>query len=96
MKTFLKILLAILVVAVAVKLLPLLMIPVVLGLVAFGLIALLLTGGVAFIASVGVGLLGALFALTVTLAAILSPIWVPILAVIGLISLIRRNRRARA
>ncbi len=80
MKTFLKILVLALLALVVIKLFPLLMIPVVVALVGLLIAGAALAGG-------------ALVVLMVTLAllAALSPIWIPVLVVIGLISLIRRT-----
>jgi hypothetical protein len=96
MKTFLKVLLFVLLGLLAIKLLPFVLLPVfVVG------IGLLLAGGLAFsgiaaAAGIGVAVLVAVVALLVVLVAVLSPIWIPVLAVVGLIALIRRSSRAVA
>lgn len=89
MNTFLKILLCVLAVLIALKFLPFL----VGGLVAAGLIVLitatLLVGGV------GIGVL-ALCVTALLAAALLSPLWIPVLAVVGVIALIRHCTTAKA
>ena len=84
MKTFLKVVLLVIVAVIAVKLLPLTFAvgcafaAMVLGLIAAGFSAVF-------------ALAGGLLALTV----ILAPIWIPVLALIGLITLIKRaNNRS--
>ena len=79
MKTFLKILLLVLAVIVAVKLLP---------------VVLLVGGGMALIAAliatIGVSLAAGLVGVGLFLALVLSPIWLPILALFGLIALFKK------
>jgi hypothetical protein len=83
-KTFLKCVLLVLVAIVAVKLLPL---TIGLGfLLGFALVAL---------AAVGVSAVAILFGVAVFLLAALSPVWIPLLALIGLIALIRGPGRPR-
>jgi hypothetical protein len=82
MKTFLKILLAAVLLIVAIKLSPFLFVA------AFaGLILAVVLG------AVGLSLVAALVAVVIALAVALSPIWVPVLCVIGLVSLFRRNSK---
>lgn len=80
MKTFLKILLVAVLLVLAIKFSPVLF---VLGVA--GLIAAVVLG------AVGLSLLAALVAVLLAFALALSPIWIPVLAVIGLVSLFKRN-----
>lgn len=83
MKTFLKVLLLVIVALVAVKLLPLTIgLGFVLGLLLVALLA------------VGLSVVGGIAALTLFLGALLSPIWIPVLAVVALIALIKRANRS--
>jgi len=88
MTTLLKILLCVVLGFVALKLCALLILP-----AAFGVGALL---------ALGTGLLGVLAAVTVGLLAlalfvlvVLAPVWLPVLAVCGLVSLCRRRPAAK-
>ena len=96
MKTFLKVLLFVLLGLLAIKLLPFLLIPVFVGGIGLLLAGGLAFGGVAAVAGIGVAVVVALVAILVTLLAVLSPIWIPVLAVVGLIALIPRSSRAVA
>jgi hypothetical protein len=80
MKTFLKILVVAAALIIAIKLSPMIFAAGLLGLVAAALL------GVAGLSLLGV-MVGVLLALTVALA----PIWIPVLVVLGLISLFRRK-----
>ena len=82
MKTFLKVVLLVIAAVIALKLLPL----------TFALGCLLALGLVGF-AVLGVSVISLLLGLVVVLAAVLSPIWVPILAIVGLIALIKRSSK---
>lgn len=80
MNTFLKVFLIVIGAVIAVKLLPL----------AFGLVcgvAALLAG----LAILGVSLVALLACAVLVVAAVLSPIWVPVLAIVGIVALCRRN-----
>ena len=82
MKTFLKVVLLLIVVVIAVKFLQLI----------FGLgwlFAAAVIGALAFTASAVVAVTGSFF----VIALILSPIWLPMLALVGLIALIKRSNR---
>jgi hypothetical protein len=82
-KTFFKVLLLVIAAVIAVKLLPL----------TLGLGCLLGLALVALLA-VGVSVFALLAGLAVFLVAVLAPIWLPVLAIIGLVALIKRaNRR---
>ena len=95
MNTFLKVLLCLVLGIVAIKL-PLLVLPVILVGLALLVVGILLGGGVAAVAGVGLAILTGLLVVTVVLVAALSPIWIPVLAIVGLIALIRRSGRVRA
>jgi hypothetical protein len=79
MKTFLKVLLLVLAVAVAVKLMPI-------ALIFGGVLALV----AALVAAVGLSLAAGLVGVGLFLAFVSSPIWLPILALLGLIALVKR------
>lgn len=83
MKTFLKILLAAVILVIAIKLSPVLFFLALAGLLAAAVLGV-----------VGLSLLTALLAVVLAFALALSPIWIPVLLVIGLVSLFRRDRSA--
>lgn len=83
MKTFLKVLLLAAVLILAIKFSPVLFVGALVGLVV-----------AAVLGAVGFGLILALLAVAISLALALSPIWVPVLVVIGLVSLFRRTNGA--
>ena len=85
MKTFLMVLLILIAAVVAVKLLPF-------------LFALLCVCGacVAVVALIGVSLAAGLLCAGLVLALVLSPIWLPVLALVGLIALIKKLGAKRA
>ena len=91
MKTFLKIVLFSVLVLVLIKVFPVLLAP------AFVAAAVMLVVGAVALAGLGAvvaaGLTAALFVLAIFLvvAAVLSPVWLPILALVGFISLLRRQ-----
>ncbi|MCX6953485.1 MAG: hypothetical protein NTV51_15150 [Verrucomicrobia bacterium] len=85
MNTFLKVLLILVAVVVAVKLLP---IAFVVRCVAAGLLAGL--------AVLGVSLAALLLCAALAVAAILSPIWVPVLAIVGIVALCKRSNGTSA
>lgn len=95
MNTALKILLGVVLVVVAIKLLPVLLVPVGLGLLALVVVGGLLLAGVLAVAGTGLAAVAVVLAIVVAVAAALSPVWIPVLAVIGLIALIRRSRRVK-
>jgi hypothetical protein len=80
MKTFLKIVLLALLVYVVIKISP--------ALFVFAVAGLLIAGA---LGAIGLSLLVVLAAVGVGLVVALAPIWLPVLLVIGLISLFRRN-----
>jgi hypothetical protein len=83
MKTFLKIVLVVVLTVVALKLSPLLALGALIGLAAAGVLG-----------AVGLSLVGVLLAVAIALAVALSPIWVPVLIVTGLVSLFRSPRQS--
>ena len=80
MKTFLKILLIAALLIVAIKLSPVIFIGALLGLLA-----------AAVLGAVGISLVAVLLAVLIAFTLALSPIWIPILVVLGLVSLFRRK-----
>lgn len=80
MNTFLKILLIAALVILAIKFSPILLVA---GLA--GLLAALVLG------VVGLSLIGVLLAIVVGVAVALSPIWIPVLVIVGIVSLWRRT-----
>ncbi len=80
MKTFLKVLLLAALLIVAIKLSPVIFVGAILGLIA-----------AAVLGAVGLSLVAALMAIALALAVALSPIWIPVLAVMGLISLFKKT-----
>jgi hypothetical protein len=82
MNTLLKIVLLVIAVIIAVKLLP----------IAIGLGGLFV-GLIVGLAAMGVSALLGLVGLGLALAALTSPIWVPVLLIVGLIALIKRSSR---
>jgi hypothetical protein len=79
MNTFLKVFLLVVAAVVAVKLLPLTLgLGFLLGLLLIGLLG------------VGLSLVAVVVVAVVGLAAVLAPIWIPVLAIVGLVALIRK------
>jgi hypothetical protein len=83
MKTFLKVLLIAALLIIAIKLSPVIFIGALLGLLA-----------AAVLGAVGISLLAALVAVLIALAVALSPIWIPVLVIMGLVSLFKKNGNA--
>lgn len=82
MKTFLKVVLLVIVALVAIKLLPLTIgLGFVVGFVLVGLIA------------AGLSLIAGLSVVVLALAAVLAPVWIPALLLVGLIALLRKSSR---
>lgn len=81
MKTFLKILLLLLVALIAIKLCPLILLAAAAALLVMGLVGTL-----------GLSLLAILLVLALVAVAVLSPIWLPVLMVVGIVALIRKAR----
>ncbi|HEY8995962.1 MAG TPA: hypothetical protein VIM71_14955 [Lacunisphaera sp.] len=80
MKTFLKVVLIAALLIVAIKLSPVIFIGAFLGLIA-----------AAVLGAVGLSLLAVLAGVLIAFAVALSPIWIPVLAIMGLVSLFRRK-----
>lgn len=83
MKTFLKILLVAVLLVLAIKFSPVLFFLALAGLI-----------GAVVLGAVGISLLAALVAVLLAFALALSPIWIPVLVIVGLVSLFRRDRSA--
>jgi hypothetical protein len=82
MKTFLKVVLLVIAAVVVVKLLPMI----------FGL-GCLLAGAVFGFIALAASVIAALIGSALVVMLVLSPIWVPILAVVGIIALVKRGPR---
>ena len=80
MKTFLKVLLLAVLLIVAIKLSPVIFVGAMLGLIA-----------AAVLGAVGLSLVAALVAVALALTVALSPVWIPVLVVMGLISLCKKS-----
>ena len=78
MKTFLKVLLIAALLIIAIKLSPLLFLGAIIGLIA-----------AAVLGSIGLSLVAALVAVLLAVTVALSPIWIPVLCIIGLVKLFR-------
>lgn len=83
MKTFLKILLVAALLIIAIKFSPVIFVFALAGLVAAAVLGV-----------VGLSLVAALLAVLLAFAVALSPIWIPVLAIVGLVSLFKRSGRA--
>lgn len=79
MNTFLKVVLVVLAVIVAVKLLP----------VALAM-ACLVAGAVAVVGALGLSLAAGIVGMGLLLAVVLSPIWLPIMALVGIVALFKK------
>jgi len=93
MKTFLKVVLILIAAVMVVKLLPALVLIGGLslgGLVLVGL-GLLAVGGV--LGAVGLSVAAALLGIAAVVALALSPVWVPVLVIVGIVALVRWNSR---
>ena len=82
MKTFLKVLLIAALLIVAIKISPVLFVAAFVGLIVAAVLGV-----------IGISLLAGLVAVVLTFAVALSPIWLPVLAVIGIVSLFRKADR---
>jgi len=83
MKTFWKILLVAILLLVAIKLSPLIFVAAFVGLVAAAILGV-----------VGLSLVAALAGVLLAFALALAPIWVPVLVIVGIVSLCRNADRA--
>jgi len=94
MNSFWKGVLVVLAVLLAVKLLPgFLLVPFFVG-VPLLILAECVFGGLATLFTVGFVVIGALALVALVLLAALSPIWIPLLLIVGLVALIARAARA--
>jgi hypothetical protein len=85
MKTFLKALLVLVAVVVALKLLP------------FALaLGCVIVACISVVASIGLTVAAALVCTGLVLALVLSPVWLPVLAVVGMFALVKRVATRRA
>ncbi len=82
MNTFLKVLLIALLVVIAVKLLPLTL-----------LAGCIVAAGALAVVVVGASAAAVVTCVALAIAAALAPIWLPVLAIVGVIALIKRSRR---
>lgn len=82
MKTFLKVLLIAALLVIAIKLGPAIFCAAFVGLIAAAVLGI-----------VGISLLAAIGAVLIALAVALSPIWIPVLAIVGIVSLCKRDER---
>lgn len=94
MKTFLKIVLFLVLGLVAVKLCPLLLAPALASVMVMLALGGVVLAGLATVAATGLTLTAVLLGVVLLVLAVLSPVWVPVLALIGLISLFRRRPTA--
>jgi hypothetical protein len=85
MKTFLKVLLMAALLIVAIKFSPVIFLGAIAGLVLAGLLGI-----------VGFSLIIVLLAIALAVALALAPIWIPVLVIMGLVSLFRRDERPAA
>ena len=81
MKTVLKVILIVALLLIAIKLSPIIFVAALAGL----LVATIL-------GALGLSLLAAFAAIVIALAVALSPIWIPVLVIVGLVSLIKRAK----
>ena len=79
MNTFSKILLTAVLLVIAVKLSPVIFLAAVIGLLAAAVLGV-----------IGLSLVAALLAVVISLAVALAPIWIPVLAIMGAISLFKK------
>lgn len=96
MKTFLKVVLILIAAVIVVKLLPALLLVGGLslgGLVLLGL-GLLAVGGL--LGAVGLSFAAAVVVAGLVVAVVLSPVWVPVLIIVGIVALVRRGSRRAA
>ena len=94
MNTFLKVLLCVVAAVIALKLLPFLLFPIMAGGFAILVVAGLVLGGVMAFAGAGIAVITTLLLGVIALLAVSSPLWIPVLLVVGLVALICRIARA--
>jgi hypothetical protein len=81
-KTFLKVVLLLIVAVIAIKLLPLIFV-----------LACLFVGALVGLFALGMSAIVAMIGSAFVVLAVTSPIWVPVLAIVGLIALANRSNR---
>lgn len=96
MKTFLKILLIVAVAALVVHLWPVAAVPIVAGLVVALAVGGVFAGVVALVLGVLVCIALAVLGVAVGLLAALSPIWIPLLLIVGIVGLVKASSRQHA
>jgi len=96
MNTFGKILLVTLLALVAIHVFPVLLVPLVLAGLALLITGLALAGGLIGVAATGLTLVAGVLAVLLVVAALLAPIWLPGLAIYGIVVLCRRNSKVAA
>jgi hypothetical protein len=96
MKTLGKILLFTLLALVALHLFPILLLPVGLSVAALFALGAVLVGVLAALLGTGLSLVAAVLAVALVLLAVTAPLWLPALAIYGLIKLCSRNRPVAA
>lgn len=96
MNTFLKVIIVVIAAVLIAHFWPLALLPLLIAAGAVILIGALTAGGAAVVFSVICSILGVAIGLVCTVAAVLSPVWIPLLLVVGLIALIRRSSGATA
>lgn len=82
MNTVVKVLLVVVVLLVAIKLSPIIFMLAIMGLLA-----------ATFLGAIGLSVLALFAAVVLTLAVALSPIWIPVLVIVGLVSLCKKANR---
>lgn len=85
MNTFLKVLVVAVAVIVAIKLLPITL-----------LVGCIIGGAALVMTVVGLSAVAIIVAVALALLAALSPVWLPVLAIVGIIALVRRSSRKPA
>ena len=96
MKTFLKVLLILIAAVIAIKLLPVLLVIGGVGIGGLLLAGCLLVAAVGVLATLGLSIAAAVVAVALIVTVALSPIWVPIAVVLGIIALVRKTPRTAA
>lgn len=91
MSTFLKIVLLVLLVVLIGHLWPIALVPFAIVGLAMLVLGAITAGGAAIVLGIGFSLLGVVLALVLSVATALSPIWIPVVILLGLISLCRRK-----
>ena len=96
MHTFFKLVLLTLLVVLIAHLWPIVVLPFALIGLAMLVLGGVTAGGVAVVLTVGLALMGIVLGVVLSLAAALSPIWIPVLLILGLISLSKRKTNVAA